>query len=98
MTSAPFKFFPVAGADSELEDAVITDNIPTAVKNAGVGERRAKIIVAQVGMSVKVNDMHIGEFFGNRAKCAQSDKMFSAQHKGAFVRGQDLTGLLGDCL
>ena len=69
-----------------MEDAVITDNIPAAVQNAGMGERSAEVVVAQVGMSVKMNNMHIGEFFGNRAKCAQSDKMFAAQHKGAFVR------------
>lgn len=61
-----------------------------------MGEFDTEVVIPQIGVSVKVDDVDVREFFKHSAKGAESYQVFAAQHERAFVGVQDASGLIGD--
>ena len=85
MGTSPLKFFPVARADSKLEDSTVANQFPAASKDTGVGEGNTELILPQISVCIKMDDVYIGEFFCHGTKGAQCYQMLAAQHERAFV-------------
>ena len=75
------KFLPFTTADAELVDAPVTDQIMAAAQHTGVAQLRAQIVVPQVGMGIKVDDVEVGVFFHHGPHGTQRDQMLAAQQE-----------------
>ena len=54
------EFLAVAAADAELVDAPVAEQVVCAAHDARVAELRTEVVVAQVGVGVKMDDMQAG--------------------------------------
>ena len=57
MLTSERKLITVAASDSELKNTSVAEDIVTSSEHAGMGELLSEIILTQVCMSVKVNDV-----------------------------------------
>ena len=69
--SAPGKFLAIARTDAKLEDLSVSSQFPAASEDAGMGEFDTEIIIPQISVSVKVDDVDVREFFKNSAESAE---------------------------
>ena len=69
--SAPGKFLAIARTDAKLEDLSVSGQFPAASEDAGMGEFDTEIIIPQISVSVKVDDVDVREFFKNSAESAE---------------------------
>ena len=63
MAGGKLEFFPIAAADTELVDAAIAQKVMAAAQHTGMAELCAEIVIPQVGVSVKMDDVQVGVFF-----------------------------------
>lgn len=68
MGSAPGKFLAIARTDAKLEDLSVSGQFPAASEDAGMGKFDTEIIIPQIGVSVKVDDVDVREFFKTARK------------------------------
>ena len=61
--SRKLKLAAVTAADAELVDAPVTDEVMATAQDTGVAELCAQIVVPQVGMGIKVDDVEVGGTF-----------------------------------
>ena len=85
MLFCKLELVPVAASDTKLIYLSVAYDIPTSVEHTGMGFFHTKIIVPQIGMSVKVNDMQIRIFLCHSSNRTESDKVFSAYHARHFA-------------
>ena len=83
------EFLPVSAADAELMDPPVAEKLVTAAHHAGVAELRAQIVVPQIGVGVKVQDMQIRIPRGQGAHRAERDEMFAADQERELPVTQD---------
>ena len=50
-----------------------------------MGEGNTEVILPQISVCIKMDDVYIGEFFCHGTKGAQCYQMLAAQHERAFV-------------
>ena len=84
------KFLPLTAADAELVDAPVTDQIMAAAQHTGVAQLRAEVIIPQVGVGVKMDDVQIGIFAHGCAHGTQGHKMLAAEQQRQLAVPQDL--------
>lgn len=90
MAGGKLEFFPLAAADTELVDAAIAQKVMAAAQHTGMAELCAEIVIPQVGVSVKMNNVQVGVFFHGSPHSPQRDEMFTAQKQGQLAIPQDL--------
>ena len=73
------KFLSVPTADTELMDSSIPQNIMASADHTGMAECRSQIILSEVCMGIKMNDVHSGIFFGCCPDGTKRHQMFTAQ-------------------
>ena len=78
---SPAPFLPVAGADTKLRDPAVSQDFPAAAQHTGVRKFRTQIIVPQIGMCIKMDDMQIRIFLCQRLHRCQRHQVLAAQHK-----------------
>ena len=61
-----------------------------AAQHTGMAELCAEIVIPQVGVSVKMDDVQVGVFFHGSPHSPQRDEMFTAQKQGQLAIPQDL--------
>ena len=69
--SAPGKFLAIARTNAKLEDLSVSGQFPAASEDAGMGEFNTEVVIPQISVSVKVDDVDIWEFFKNSAESAE---------------------------
>ena len=79
--SRKLKLGAVTAADAELVDASVADEVMAAAQDTGVAELCAQIVVPQVGMGIKVDDVEVGVFFHHGPHGTQRDQMLAAQQE-----------------
>lgn len=80
----------VAAADAELVDASVADEVMAAAQDTGVAELCAQIVVPQVGVGIKVDDVEVGVLFHHGPHGTQRDQMLAAQQERELAVVQDL--------
>ena len=88
--SCELEFGAVTAADAELVDAPVADEVMAAAQDTGVAELCAQIVVPQVGVGIKVDDVEVGVFFHHGPHGTQRDQMLAAQQERELAVVQDL--------
>lgn len=68
----------------------IAQKVMAAAQHTGMAELCAEIVIPQVGVSVKMDDVQVGVFFHGSPHGPQRDEMFTAQKQGQLAIPQDL--------
>ena len=86
-----FRLFPAA--DAELVDPPVAGQLVAPPHHAGVAELRAQVVIPQVRMRVKVDDVQVRVFPDRRPHRAQRHQVLPADEEGQLAVRQDLPGL-----
>ena len=81
---------PSPAADTELVDASVSQQVVAAADDAGMAEFRAQVVVPQVGMGVKVDDMYVGPAPLDGPAAAQGHQMLASKQHRQLACGQNL--------
>ena len=90
MAGGKLELLPVAAADAELVDAAIAQQVVAAAQHAGVAELGPEIILPQIGVGVKVDDVQLGIPRRHRPHRPQRDQVLAAQQQRQLAVPQDL--------
>ena len=85
MLLCPLKFPSLTGADSKLENASVSRQIPAAPDDAGVGQGLSQIVLSEIRMGIEMDNRRIRVLFVYSPKAPKCHQMLSSQHKGAFA-------------
>ena len=84
------ELLPVSAADAELVNPPVPQQVVAAPHDAGVAELGAQVVVPQVGVGVKVDDVQFGVAGGHGPHGAQGDQVLPAQQQRELPVPQNL--------
>ena len=80
----PGKLFLFPGADSELMDPSVSQNLPAAPDDAGVGKFHTQIVLSQIRVGIQMDDMKIRVLPCHGPDASKGHKMLSSDQKRKF--------------
>ena len=86
------EFLTVAAADAELVDAPVPHQLMAPAHHARMAQPRPQVIVAQVRVRVKMDDVQGGKMPHRRPHAAQGDKVLAADEQRQLAGPEDLPG------
>ena len=86
----------VAAADAELVDSAVAHQLVAAAQHAGMAQLCAQIVVPQVGMGIKMDDLQIRVLLHSGTHSAQGHQVLAPQQKGELAVLQNGGGPLLD--
>ena len=95
------KFFPLSASNTELVNASVSQHVMASADDTGMTQFCTEIILSQIGMRVKMDDVHFRKTLVYCTYICQRYKMFSAQKQWHFSLFHNLIGMLfnvGKCI
>ena len=84
--SPPAELLPISRADAELENLAVAHKLPAAAQHTGVGELHPQVVVPQIGVGVKVEDVDIRVLGEGRPEGPQRHQVLATQQEGPLAR------------
>ena len=81
MLGGELELGPLAAADAELVDVSVAHQLMAAAQHAGVAQLCTKVVVPQVGVGIKVDDVEAWVFLHGSPHGTQRDQMLAAQQE-----------------
>ncbi|CDE94187.1 unknown [Acidaminococcus sp. CAG:542] len=75
-------FFPFPAADAELVDFPVPDQVVAPADHTGMAQFRPQVVIPQVRVGIKVDDLEVRVLFQHRPEGAQGHQVFASDHKG----------------
>ena len=79
------KLRSVAASDTELMDSAVSEKVVTAAHDGSVAEFHAEILIPQIRVCVKLQNMQIGIFCRCRSDGPQCNKMLAPHQNGQLA-------------
>ena len=76
---------PVTAADAELMDAAVPYQLVAAAQHTGMAELRPQVVVPEVGVGVKVDDVQVRVLFHRRLHRPQGHQVLAPQQQGELA-------------
>ena len=81
MLFRPFELFLQTGADTELENAAVSQEIEATADDRSMRQRFAHVVFTQICMGIDMDDMQIRIFFIGSLDGGQAHEVLAADHQ-----------------
>ena len=82
----PAELLSVPGADAKLKDFPVPAQLPAPAQHAGVRELHPQVVVPQIRVGVKVEDVDVRVLGKGRPEGPQRHQVLATQQEGPLAR------------